>query len=70
MVWKHNDNLISKLNLDCHIFVENVVVCDWKIGLHYKAILAQVLNLHNYGEMEEVVNLIFQCKNLQDTSTT
>ena len=51
-------------------FVENVV-CHCKMGLHYKALLVHVLNLHNSGEIEEVVNLIFKCKNLlQDFLTT
>ena len=64
MVWKHHEDLISKLKFDSHIFVENVE-WDWKRGLHHKAILVQVVRLHNFGEMEEqeVVNLIYNWKN-------
>ena len=69
MVWKHHEYLISKLKFDSYNFVENVV-WDWKRGLHHKAILVQVVRLHNFGEMEEqeVVNLIYNWK--KQTSTT
>ena len=69
MVWKHHEDLISKLKFDSHIFIENVE-WDWKRDLHHKAMLVQVVRLHNFGEMEEqeVVNLINNGR--KHTSTT